>query len=336
MDSEQTLRIELHRALDEVLPPAPWLEAAVRDDLRNRRENRSTDRGPGKLRTAWPGGAMQFAAGLLVVVLAAAAVAAFLDLRYRATHLAPAAMDAPAYEAMVSRHIDQLVSANNGLDCTTLQSRCPTPGQPVLTAYQGFLDDLKGSESPARFAVIDAQMRRHVAEAIADLNGAVAAYRAKDQTALDRANYLLNAQGNWVGTIGRSIAQSHEGSNSAYVESVRTANQNLALCTGCQPLELTGSVDCTGIQTVVCEADVVYAKSDVESVEAALASVGAPSSLAAQDGLLQRDLARADSGLLAMANAQLTANQAGFDAGRLLLQQALPAVDADIAGILGG
>jgi hypothetical protein len=245
-------------------------------------------------------------------------------------------MDVPAYEAMVSRHIDQLVTAGNGVDCTTLQSRCPTPGWPVLTAEKRFLADLNGSEPPARFAVIDAQMRRHVVAAIADLNAVVAAYTAQDQTGLDRANYLLNAQGNWIVTIGHAIAQSHEGSSAAYVESVRTANQNLALCTGCQPLELTGSVDCTEIQAVLCEADVVYAKSDVESVEAALASVGAPSSLAAQGALLQRDLARADSGLLGMSNAQLTDDQAAFEAGRLLLLQALPAIDADIAGILGG
>lgn len=338
MDSERALKIELRQALDEVLPPAPWLEAAVRDDLRKRRADRSVDRGPGKSqlrRMLWPRKAMQLAAGVVIVVLVAAAAAALLDLRYRATHVAPAAMDVTAYQAMVVRDTDRLVSTGDGLACSTLQSTCPLPGRPLQTAYQQFLNDLKGSEPPARFAVIDAQLRLHLAAAISDLNGMVSAYGAKDQTALDRGNYLLNAQGFSVGTIARSIAQSHEGTVAAYVESVRTANQNLALCTGCQPLERTGSVDCTPIQTVVCEADVVYAKVDVESVEAAVVSVAAPSPLAAQDALLQRDLARADSGLLAMSKAQLTNDQAGFDAGRLSLQQALPMVNADIAGILG-
>jgi hypothetical protein len=37
-----------------------------------------------------------------------------------------------------------------------------------------------------------------------------------------------------------------------------------------------------------------------------------------------------------MANAQLTDDQAGFIAGRQLLEQALPMVNADIGGILGG
>ena len=87
MDSERALKVELSRALDEVLPPAPWLEAAVREDLRKRRAKRSASRGQGKPRMAWPRSAMQFAAATLIVVLAGAALAAFLDLRYRATHV---------------------------------------------------------------------------------------------------------------------------------------------------------------------------------------------------------------------------------------------------------
>jgi hypothetical protein len=329
------LKVELRRALDEVLPPAPWLESAVREDLRQRRPSRSGSRGQDKPRMVWPGSAMQFAAAILIVLLAAAALAAFLDLRSRATHVVPAAMNVTAYQAMMSRDLDRLVSAGNGVDCVTLQSTCPASGTPVLNAYERLSDDLNGSEPPARFAVIDAQLRRHVVAARADLDAVRAAYAAQDQTGLDRANYLLNAQGVSVYTMSRSIVQSREGSILAYMESLRTANQNLALCTGCQPLERTGSVDCAAIQTAVCEADIVYAASDVESVEAALVSVSAPASLAAQDALLQRDLARADSGLLAMANAQLTDDQAGFNAGRQVLEQALSVVNADIAGILG-
>jgi hypothetical protein len=64
--------------------------------------------------------------------------------------------------------------------------------------------------------------------------------------------------------------------------------------------------------------------------------VAAPSSLAAQDARLQKDLAQADTGVLAITKAELTGDQAGFDGGRLLLRQALPAINADIASILGG
>src|SRR5258708_37448850 len=113
MDSERALKIELRQALDEVLPPAPWLESAVREDLRKRRPSRSGSRGQDKPRMVWPGSAMQFAAAMLIVVLAAAAFAAFLDLRPRATHVAPAALDVAAYQAMVSRDLDRLGSPRN-------------------------------------------------------------------------------------------------------------------------------------------------------------------------------------------------------------------------------
>ena len=45
MDNEGQLRSQLVRALDEALPPPPWLEAAVIDDLRQRRRSARIDRG---------------------------------------------------------------------------------------------------------------------------------------------------------------------------------------------------------------------------------------------------------------------------------------------------
>jgi hypothetical protein len=332
VDSERALKIEMSRALDEVLPPAPWLEAAVREDLYKRRSSRSRRRDQGKPGLVWPRSAMQLAAAVLIVVLAAAALAAFLDLRYRATNVSPAAMDVPGYQSLVSRDLDRLVSAGNGIDCTTLQSTCPAPGKPVFTAYQRLSNDLDASKPPARFAVIDAQLRRHLAAAMADLNGVFAAYAAKDQVALDRDNYLLDAQGEWVRVITRSIAQSKQGTVSTYIESIRAAKQGLTACDSCR----IGSGECTEIQTVLCEADVVYAKIDIESLEAALVGVAAPTSLAAQDELLQRDLVHADVDVLSMATAQLTGDQTGFNASLHLLEQALPAVDADLAAIPGG
>jgi hypothetical protein len=177
-------------------------------------------------------------------------------------------------------------------------------------------------------------MRHHLAAAIADLNGMFAAYVAKDQTALDRDNYLLTAQGEWVIAIATSISQSHQGTVATYVESARAGKQGIALCNGCRPLQLAGQ-DCTEIQTLKCEADVVYAKLDIESLASALVTVTAPSALADQDALLQRDLAQADAGVLAMAAAQLAGDPAGFNTGRVLFGQSLPAIDADLAGILG-
>lgn len=336
MDNERALRIEFRRALDEVLPPAPWLEAAVKEEFRKRRSRDSLDSNPGKLGSGRiaRGGAMQFAAGVLIVVIAAAVAAVFLDRSLSARNVAPATMDTAAYQAMVSRDVNKAVSAASGTDCTTVQSNCPGPGKVTQTAFRQWLDDLNRSKPPARFAAIDTDMRHHLAAAIADLNGMFAAYAAKDQTALDRDNYLLDAQGEWVIAIATSISQSHQGTVATYVESARAGKQGMALCNGCRPLQLAGQ-DCAEIQTLKCEADVVYAKLDIESLASALVTVTAPSALADQDALLQRDLAQADAGVLAMATAQLTGDPAGFNAGRVLFGQSLPAIDADLAGIVG-
>jgi photosystem II stability/assembly factor-like uncharacterized protein len=44
VDNDRMLRSEFRQALDEVLPPAPWLESTVADELRKRRSSRSTGR----------------------------------------------------------------------------------------------------------------------------------------------------------------------------------------------------------------------------------------------------------------------------------------------------
>jgi hypothetical protein len=334
VDSEQVLKVELRRALDEVLPPAPWLEAAVKEDLRTRRSRGNESSGSHHGRRAWKRPPMQLAAGVLILVMAAAAMAAFIELRYTTPRSEPAALDLAAYQAMVSRDFTQLNYSGSGIDCTTVQSNCSGPGRQVLGAVQRFLDDLNRSRPPAALAVTNSLMRRHLAAGIADFNGVLAAYAAKDQVALDRDNYLFTAQGEWLSAITTSISQSHQGTVASYVASVRAGQQGLAACNGCRPVQLAGQ-DCAEIQTVLCEADVVYAKLDIETLESALVSVTAPSSLADQDALLQRDLAQTDAAVLALAGAQLTGDQAGFNAARVLLAQTLPAIDADLAGIVG-
>jgi hypothetical protein len=334
MDNERALKIELRQALDEVLPPAPWLEAAVREDLRKRRSRadavRTSNRGP----RLWTRPSMQLAAGVLIVVVAAAAVAAFLDLRYFTPRTEPAALDLVHYQAMVSGDVTQLRYSGSGVDCTTVQSNCLAPGKQVLGAFQRFLDDLNRSHPPTSLAVTNGLMRRHLAAAIADLNGVFTAYAAKDQVALDRDNYILDAQEEWVSAITTGISQSRQGTVTSYTDSVRAAKQGITACSGCRPVQLAGQ-DCAEIQTLLCEADVVYAKLDIETLESALVSVTAPSSLVDQDALLQRDLAQADASVLALAHAQLTGDQNGFNTARGSLAQELVAVNADVAGIVG-
>jgi photosystem II stability/assembly factor-like uncharacterized protein len=70
---DRSLRIAFHSALDEVLPPAPWLAAAVRQDLQDRRRQGSAYRPRYK-----PRGSRFAVAGIVTVVLALAVLAALL------------------------------------------------------------------------------------------------------------------------------------------------------------------------------------------------------------------------------------------------------------------
>lgn len=90
MDSDRTLQSEFRHALDEVVPPAPWLEAAVTEDFRKRLPSRSVDRGLSKARQrrialpraplhlVWMRPGLRLAATLMAVIVAVAATAAFL------------------------------------------------------------------------------------------------------------------------------------------------------------------------------------------------------------------------------------------------------------------
>jgi hypothetical protein len=330
---EQILFDRVHQALDVQVPDGAY------EQLRSALQRKSAGRGKARFqqtRGALPRPALQLAAAVLVVVIAAAAVVTFLQLRSNAPRSAPA-LSIVAYQTTLKRDVGILDSAGDGVSCTTLQSTCPQPGRPVLKAYQRWLDDLNGSEPPAKFAVIDAQMRKHLAAGIADLNAVFAAHAAHNQDGLDRAGAEAQRQGDWLNAVTDAIVYSSQGTAAGYADSVLAARrQGLDVCPECQSLSSSGPIDCTGSQEANCEGDVAFARSAIEDLEAAVMRVAAPGSLAAQDSLLQRDLAEADTAVLAMATAQLTGDQGGFSAGRLLFQRALPAVNADIAGILGG
>jgi hypothetical protein len=275
---------------------------------------------------------IQLVAAVLIFLLGAATVIVFLELRHAGHPYVPAALDMKAYQALVNRDDTQLSAAYND-SCSTLQSTCPAPGHPFLTALQRWLDDLNASEPPSRFAVIDAQLRLHLAANISDVNAVFDAHRAQDQDALDRASFAGNIEAEWLHALAASIVRSQQGTVAVYDAAVQAAQQNLIANPILLALGGAGQVACLG--SASCQGDVFDARSSVQDFEAAIVRIAAPSSLAAQDALLQRDLAQADSGLTAMANADLSGGQPAFNSGRAALQRALPAVEADIVGILG-
>jgi hypothetical protein len=334
VDNERQLKMEFGRALDEVLPPAPWLEAAVTEDLRKRRARKSVVRTSGRQEESnWlPRPAMQLAAGLLVLMLAAAAAVTFAALRYHAPQSEPAgSISIEAYQRMLSLD-DALLNVSRDNNCADLQSVCPAPPGPLASVLQRWLDDLNRSDPPARFAVIDSQMRSHLAASISLLDAVSIAYQAQDENGLLLANQAAANQQHWLDIAASSIKESQLGTAASYISSIGAAYQTFGGCAACQ--SLIAAVDCTDIKSWSCEYAVIRAIAPVEALEIAPVRVSTPSSLAAQDARLQSDLAEADTGVLAIATARVTGDQAAFDAGRLMLQQALLAINVDIAHVL--
>jgi hypothetical protein len=329
---EQIMFDRIHQALDVETPRGAY------EQLRSALVRRSVDRTLGVRQGPkwWPRAPMQLVAGLLVIVLAAVALAVFVAM-HSSSQTAPAgALSIEAYQALVNRDVNRLdsIGAGDYTPCNSMQSICPELWKPVLMAHQQWLDDLNRSEPPAKFAVINGQLRGHLAAAISDINVALAAYQARDQNRLDYAEYASLRQDDWIDVLARSIVKARVATAAAYVDSVSYAKQRLDACQDCQQLAGTSRLDCAGLLASPCEGDVAFAKSAIQAFEAAVVSVAAPPSLAAQDAHLQYDLAEADTAVLAMANAEVAGDPAAFNAGRLLLQQTLPAIDEDVAGIL--
>jgi hypothetical protein len=337
MINERELRSEFRQALDEVLPPAPWLEAAVAQDLRRRRQKMSGE--PRRRDFSLPRRMIAPVAAVLIVVLAAAAVVTFVDLRSRTPQIEPAgSLTIPEYQALIDRDMIRWTNAGNPdyYTCADLHSPCEEPGHPFQTALQDWLSDVNRVTPPAPFIVSDAQLKRHIAALMADSYARFAAYRAQDQIAFDRAGNAVYPQIYWVNEISISIVASVAASAATYIADVQAVLVDMGACAGCQALITNSDSNCAQIQIPACQIDIGLAAETIGNLQALLVERAAPSTFVTRDAQLQRDLAQADTGLLAMSTAAMTNDQATFDAGRAQIRQAWPAIRADITAILDG
>ena len=281
---------------------------------------------------------LRLAAGLAFLVLAAALVAAFLAAHNATTGSVPAGtgQTIQAYQKLVG---DDALQANNtwSSPCDTTQhSGCQADANRALVALQQWSDDLNRSEPPARFAVVDAQLRLHITGSIAGLNALLAASQAGDQTGMDRAYLLALAGRLWTDAVVPSVVASQQVNVAGYTNAVRTESNSLASCGSCQDLAGQGQIDCSNSQPSTCQNLVDAAAGQIAGFQATLAASAAPDSLTAKDAHLQQDLAQADTALIGMNAALSTGDQAAFNARRSALQLALAAGNRDAAAIVTG
>lgn len=276
----------------------------------------------------------RLAAGVALLVLVGAIVAAYLAAHNATTNRAPAGsgLTIAAYQDLVGADDTKANATWTGPCDTTVYTGCQGDATRALVALHQWLDDLNRSVPPARFLVVDAQLRLHISASISGLNALLAASQANDQNGIDRA-YLLAAAGRgWTDAVVPSIVSSKQVSVAAYTNSVRAQSSSLTSCADCQVLTGQGQIDCSQNQDF-CQNLMDGADLQIASLQAAVVALAAPDSLSAQDTRLQQDLARADSAVIAMRASLSTGNQAGFDAGRITLRSTLAAVRVDAAAI---
>lgn len=329
---EHLLFERLHDALDVETPPGAYERLRI-----------ALAKSPAKPH-AWPvlrmGGSnmgFRLAAGLAVVALAVAIAAAFFATHNTTTGSVPAGSGQAiqVYQKLVADD-DATANATWSAPCdTTTHTGCQGDAGRGVIALQKWLDDLNQSPPPARFAIVDGQLRQHLTAAISALNSMLAAVQAQNQDGIDRA-YVVGASSRaWTDAVTPSIVSSRQVTAASYRDSVRAQSSAFTSCGDCNVLTGQSQIDCSQ-NLDFCETLLDGTELQVASLQAAVAAFAAPASLTAKDASLQQDLARADSALIAMRVAVSAGDRAGFDAGRATLRVALPAVSQDVATILNG
>jgi hypothetical protein len=277
----------------------------------------------------------RLAAGFTLLVLVGAIVAAYLAAHNATSSRVPAGsgQTIAAYQNLVNVD-DQNAIATWSAPCdTSTHAGCRADATRAIVALQQWLDDLNRSEPPARFLIVDAQLRLHLSGSIAALNALLAASQANDANGMDRA-YLLGLAGRtWTDTVVPGIVSSKQVNAVAYVASVRDEGNAMTSCTNCQILDGPTNLDCSQNQTPTCQDLLDATAGPVAGFQFALAASSAPASLSAADTRLQQDLAQADSALIAMGAALSTGDQTGFNAARATLRTAFSAMDLDVSVI---
>lgn len=328
------LQDRFKEATDEVVPPAPWLEETVVDHLRKHRLKVVASHPA--IRRWYP--PLKLAAGFALFALAIAFLLTVL-----ATHLAPTG-SVPASPQQQVRTYQALLAADKKRELATASSSCNSTTdsgclpQVALwhSADQHWLDDLNHAQAPARFAAVDALMRRHIARALSYDDAMVATFNAHDDASLIAARLASTDEIVATYSLADDLITSSQGTVSAYTASVRALSSNLVSCSKCQSLLSPDGLSCQAPPQVVstCADEIAALRVEVEAFQGQLVHLFAPDSFATKDGFLQADLVTANSALQAIER-DLTNHADLVQADQVELRQAIARVKADAANIAG-
>ena len=315
-----------HAAFD-VAPPAGGF-----DRLRRELSRPSADRqGRPAFHQRWNRMTIRLTAAFAAVILAISLVAAYLAGQHALIGYAPAGSgpSVAAYQSVVEA--DHAAWTNATADCQSLQAQACLPqlasDRALLVRWRA---DLDTTRTPNRFAVVGAQMKRHLDDLIQMFDTAISAAATGNQTLYDKVALYATLDSTWLDHAAQGISRSHLGTASQYSALVQAELGNFAgTCSNfCQQDAALG--DCAAIDDPLCAHDLITNASALGLIQADFVETVAPDEFRSQNTALQLDLAQADNALMAMNNALLKADAAALRTARGAYMDALVAVEADL------
>jgi hypothetical protein len=294
-------------------------------------------------RMRWSKMGLRVAAVLAAAVIATAVGAVILAGHGKPVGSIPAGADpnVEAYQVMMNSNYDAM-NASTPDTCVDIQDKgCRAFLGEVTPRLEHWISDLTAFHTPTRFAVIDGQLRRHLNQALADLNAAVALQKANNRSGFDLAMSAAVYERAWIDPAtfaieGRYVAVAH-----TYFDAASLARQSLYSCIDYSPgpaelgcNALTTRQTCAAAAAQTCERDVQNAATQIQTFLIALAQNAAPGARSARYMQLQTDLGQADTALLTITDALLSGDSAKADAGEMSYGESIVAAYGDTNAVL--
>jgi hypothetical protein len=334
---EQILFDRFHEALE--MEPRPGAYERMRFAMTNRPVVLKTRPA---FRMRWSKMGLRIAAGLTAAVIAIAVVAAFIAAHRGPVGLAPADQDpnVKAYRAMIIADYHAMDTSTSN-HCNTIQDTgCAAAANAVSVTLQKWVTDLNSYRTtPAGLAVVDGQLRRHLNQAIADMNAAVASQKVGNENGFNLAMAALSYERAWIDPAAFALEGSYPRVAGTYHDAFGLTKHSLDACITSRPapadLGCSGlfARHCTTGSVQTCGSDIESADTQIQTFLIALLQNPAPSALTTKSAQLQVHLANADTALLAITDAILHGDAGKVGAGELAYSEAISSADGDAASI---
>jgi hypothetical protein len=285
----------------------------------------------------------RIAAGVTAAVIAIAVIAAFLAGRHVPVGSVPANQDpnVKAYQAMMASDYSNMAGSTSN-HCFTIQdSGCQAALKAFIPALQKWVSDLNSFRTPSQYAVIDGQLRRHLNEATTELTAAAAFQNASNESGFNFAMNSAVYERAWIDPTTFAIVGSYPRVAGTFHDAVSIARQSLDACVNSTPgpgdlacQALLGGQTCTTGAAQTCESYVQSATTQTQTFLIALLQNPAQGALTTKGAQLMADLARADTGLLAITDGLLSGDSAKVAAGQSSYASAIVSAATDASVIL--